>query len=189
MQSPAPSLSTDQVIAQATAQLRADHKEETSTLQHAVDRLTAVVGMPGFVVVLTLAVVAWVAVNLLIGWAGLRPPDPPPFVWLEAALEMGALYVAALILTTQRRADKLSGQREQLILELAILNDQKTSKLIELLEEVRRDSPTLADRIDHEAHAMSKPADPHSVLGAIKDAESGTLNAPEPVPAAPHRCP
>lgn len=120
-----------------------------------------------------MAIVAWVGGNILIGWAGFRPADPPPFSWLQGALSMGALYVAALILTTQRREDQLAGQREQLILELAILNDQKTSKIIELLEEARRDSPILTDRVDDEAHAMSMPADPHSVLEAINQISDG----------------
>jgi len=115
------------------------------------------------------AILAWSGINILVGWAGLRPPDPPPFHWLQGALSMGALYVAALILTTQRREDKLAGQREQLILELAILNDEKTSKIIGLLEEARRDNPILTNRVDDEARAMSQPSDPHSVLHAIND--------------------
>jgi uncharacterized membrane protein len=67
--------------------------------------------------------------------------DPPPFVWLQGAITTGALYVAILILTTQRREDQFSTQRGQLMLELAILNDQKSSKTIELLEESSLDDP------------------------------------------------
>jgi uncharacterized membrane protein len=67
--------------------------------------------------------------------------DPPPFVWLQGAITTGALYVALLILTTQRREDQFSTQRGQLMLELAILNDQKSSKTIELLEESSLDDP------------------------------------------------
>jgi uncharacterized membrane protein len=54
--------------------------------------------------------------------------DPPPFVWLQGAVTTGGLYVAILILTTQRREEKLSSQRGQLMLQLAILNDQKSSQ-------------------------------------------------------------
>jgi hypothetical protein len=48
-QRPTPDVSD---VAWATAQLRAEHRQETSALQHGVDRLTAVVGQPGFVAVL-----------------------------------------------------------------------------------------------------------------------------------------
>jgi uncharacterized membrane protein len=155
--------------AQATAQLRAEHKQETSLLQYAADRLTAVVGLPGFAAVVTIAIVLWVSVNILSGLFGLWPVDPPPFVWLQGAITTGALYVAILILTTQRREEQLSSQRGQLLLELAILNDRKSSKIIELLEEVRRDTPTIADRIDNEARTMSTPSDHRSVMDAIKE--------------------
>jgi uncharacterized membrane protein len=138
-----------------------------------VDGLTALIGLPGFVAALTAAILAWTSINILVGWAGLRPPDPPPFSWLQGALSMGALYLAALILTTQRQEDKLASPREQPILELAIVNDEKTSKLIGLLEEARRDSPILTDRVDDQAHAMSTPSDPHSVLHAINDISGG----------------
>ena len=125
---------------------------------------------PAFVAALTIAIVLWIAANTLAGFFGLRPVDPPPFVWLQGVITTVALFVATLILTTQRREEQLSSQREQLLLELVILNDQKSSKVIELLEELRRDHPTIADRIDKKAHTMSTPSDHHSVMKAIKEA-------------------
>ncbi len=56
-----------------------------------------------------------------------------------------------------------------MILELAILNDQKLSKIIGLLEEARTDNPMITDRVDGEAQAMKTPADIHTVADAIKD--------------------
>jgi uncharacterized membrane protein len=98
--------------------------------------------------------------------------DPPPFVWLQGAVTTGVLYLAILILTTQRREEQLSNQRGQLMLELATLNDQKSSKIIELLEEFRRDNPMIADHIDSEARAMSTPSDHRAVMDAIKEPQS-----------------
>jgi uncharacterized membrane protein len=73
--------------------------------------------------------------------------------------------MTVLILSTQRRDDELASYREQLTLELAILGEQKSAKVIELLEELRRDDPTIRNRIDHDAAAMSAPADPNSHAG------------------------
>lgn len=156
-------------VARVTAQLRAAHKEETSPLQRTVDRLTALVGLPGFVGALTIALILWTAGNSVAGLIGIRPVDPPPFLWLQGAVATGALYVAILIFTTQQRREQLSSQREQLLLELIILSDQKSSKIIALLEESRRDDPTMIDRIDTEARSMSTPSDHHSVMEAIKE--------------------
>jgi hypothetical protein len=90
-------------------------------------------------------------------------------VWLTVVV---AGWIA-LNLSTQRRDDELASYREQLTLELAILGEQKSAKIIELLEELRRDDPTIRDRIDHDAAAMSAPADPQAVLDAIKDSHAG----------------
>jgi uncharacterized membrane protein len=49
------------------------------------------------------------------------------------------------------------------------LSEQKTAKVIQLLEESRRDNPLIRDRVDQEAEVMAQPADPQSVLEAIKE--------------------
>ena len=102
---------------------------------------------------------------------GLVPFDEPPFPWLQGLIGLAALVIASLILTTQRRDDQLATYREQLTLELSILAEQKSAKIIELLEELRRDSPSLHNRIDREAAAMATPSDPQIILEAIKDIE------------------
>lgn len=73
----------------------------------------------------------------------------------------------------------LAQLREQLNLELAILSERKTAKVIQLLEEFRRDSPLMRDRIDHQAESMARPSDPQTVLDAIKETHaSGTKERP-----------
>jgi uncharacterized membrane protein len=52
-------------------------------------------------------------------------------------------------------------------LELVILSEQKTAKVIQLLEEIRRDNPLIHNRVDQDADAMAQPTDPSSVLDAI----------------------
>jgi uncharacterized membrane protein len=56
-----------------------------------------------------------------------------------------------------------------LILELAILSEQKIAKVIQLLGESRRDNPNLRDRSDPEAETMGQAADTRSVLDAITE--------------------
>jgi uncharacterized membrane protein len=119
--------------------------------------------------VLTVIVASWISVNLLAGALGYRPIDPPPFPGLAGAVSLASLYVVGLILATQRRENQLAQLREQLNLELAILSEQKTAKVMQLLEESRRDNPLIHDRVDQEAEAMAQPADPQSVLEAIKE--------------------
>ena len=167
----------------AIAALHAEHRRAATPTERLMHRLTVLAAKPRFLVALTFILLAWMAANLAAARLGYRPVDPPPFAWLSGAVSVGALYMTAVILATQRREDQLSNLREQLTLELAILSEQKTAKTIELLEELRRDSPNLRDRVDSEADAMSRPADPQSVLDAIRGAgaESERLDGePEP---------
>ncbi len=93
-----------------------------------------------------------------------------------SGLGLVALYMTTLILTTQRRADQLASRREQMTLELSLLSERKTAKIVELLEELRRDSPDVKDRIDDEAKAMATPVDTRAVrdaIGGINEEVSG----------------
>jgi uncharacterized membrane protein len=149
--------------------LHAEHRRDATPLQRAVDGMTTLLGRPGFIFMVTAAVVLWVGGNLLAAAFGQRPIDPPPFSGLAGAVSLASLYMVVLILATQRREDQLAQHREQLILELALLSEQKTAKVIELLEEFRRDSPLIHNRVDRQADSMAQPADPQQMLDAIKE--------------------
>jgi uncharacterized membrane protein len=163
---------------QAIAKLHATHHQRATPLERLVDRLTSIVARPSFVGAIALAVVLWIAGNLLLSrLAGWRF-DGPPFPWLQGAGALAALLIATLVLISQRRKDELSELREQLTLELAVLTEQKSAKLIALIEEMRRDDPALADRVDRQAEAMSTPADPQAVLDAFKETHEELMAGP-----------
>jgi uncharacterized membrane protein len=153
---------------QAIARLRADHNRRATPLQRQLDKFMAHAGSPGFVVQLTLIVASWIALNSLFMVVDIRPINKPPFFWMRGVVALAALYMIVLILTTQGRENELMSRHEQLTLELAILSEQKAAKIISLLEELRQDHPEIHNRVDHEAAAMSAPADPQSVLESIK---------------------
>jgi len=154
--------------------LHAEHAATATPQQRVIDQLTAIAGRPGFIVGLSLGLVAWVCGNLILCWSGHPAPDPPPFNGLAILTSTLALYVTLTILASQRRADQLASRREQLTLELAIIAERKTAKIIELIEELRRDHPELRDRIDDQAQAMSAPADAQAVLDALAAANTAT---------------
>jgi uncharacterized membrane protein len=164
---------------QAIARLHAEHHRNATPLQRIVDRTTAVVAHPSFIVVVTVAVLAWIAGNLLAVRLGGMRLDGPAFPWLQGAGELAAIYITTLVLMSQRRKDELSELREQLTLELAIMTEQKGAKIIALIEEMRRDNPLIANRVDLQADAMSTPADPTAVIEAIKETHEDMMAAPD----------
>jgi len=152
----------------ALSRLRREHEGQATRLQRAVDRFTARAGSPQCALILAALVITWIGVNCLLLALGRKPFDEPPFFWLQGAVTLGALYMTIFIATTQRRENELATHHEHLTLELAMISEQKTAKIISLLEELRQDHPHITNRIDGEADAMSTPSDPHSVLDAIK---------------------
>jgi len=162
---------------QSIARLHAEHHANATQHQRVVDGITSLLGRPIFIAALTVFVVGWVSLNGFAAALGYRPLDPPPFSWLAGAASLASLYLVVLILTTQRRDDRLTLRRELLNLELAILSAQKTAKVVALLEELRRDSPAVRDRVDKLADVMARSADPQSVIDAIKETRSEAAHA------------
>jgi Protein of unknown function (DUF1003) len=83
--------------------------------------------------------------------------DPFPFPLLSAAVSTIGLYLAAMILISQRHDDEMATRREQMTLELAILSEQ-SAKIIALLEEFRRNDPNQGNDRDEVAEALAEPA-------------------------------
>ena len=156
---------------QAIARLQNEHHQEASPIDHAIDRATAAIGKPASLAVMTLIICGWIGANTVMQFFGTVPFDPAPFSWLINAVGLLSLYMATLILITQRRSDRLATRREQMTLELAFLSEHKTAKIIALLEELRLDSPDVKNRVDKEASAMARPADTCAVRDAIKDTQ------------------
>lgn len=163
----------------AIAEVHHEHRRQAGPVQRWVERMTALLGRPAFTPVLTLVVLAWIALNVGLQAAGREAPDPPPFAYLSGAVALAALYMTGMILGTQRREDELASNREQLTLELVIVSEQKIAKLIELVEKLRADHPDVADHVDHEASAMAASVDPQAVLDAIKETHNPECQAEE----------
>ena len=157
----------DEAVRSVT-QLHSDHHGRATTPQRAVNRITALMARPRFITVVGLSVAAWIVANLIAGRLGLQAIDPPPFPWLEVAATLFSLFVVMLVLVAQTHEDELNGHRDTLTLELAILSEHKIAKVIQLLEELRRDSPHVQDRDDPQAEQMAEPADAGSVLAAVR---------------------
>jgi uncharacterized membrane protein len=80
---------------------------------------------------------------------------------------MCALLMTTIVLITQNRQNKAAEQRRQLDLQVNLLVEQKVTKVISLLEELRRDSSVVKDRHDSEAEALQLSVDPHEVLASL----------------------
>jgi uncharacterized membrane protein len=132
-----------------------------------------IIGRPMYLLSLLSALVLWIAANSLgprMGWA---PYDPPPFSWLQGFLTLASLLTTTIVLISQNQHARLDSQRGHLGLQLNLLTEQKVTKLIHLLEELRRDLPMVANRHDSEAVALQRRTDTAQMLSALEPVVAG----------------
>jgi uncharacterized membrane protein len=136
--------------------------------QRHLERISRLVGRPGYLLVILLSVSAWIAFNWLAPYFGRTPFDPPPFALLDGVMTLVALLTATVVLIAQNHQTALEKQRAHLDLQVNLLTEQKVTKLIHLLEELRRDLPMVENRHDAQATAMQERADAAQVATAIE---------------------
>jgi uncharacterized membrane protein len=141
--------------------------QKISRSQRILERVSLMLGKPLYLASILLFVLLWVGVNLLLRLLGRVPFDPPPFVWLQGLIGLGALVTATVLLAKQNRLSGLAEQRAHLDLKVTLLTEQKAAKLIDLLEELRRDLPNVANRHDPEAVSLQQSMNPDLVLAAL----------------------
>jgi uncharacterized membrane protein len=131
--------------------------------QLAIERVTDAVGRPATTYVLVAAVLVWIVFNAIARRMGVAPLDPPPFHWLQGVATISALLVTVAILTTQNRVARVAQHRAYLDLQVNLIAEEKIAKIIALVEELRRDLPSVMNRADPLAEAMTNAVN----LGAV----------------------
>jgi uncharacterized membrane protein len=146
------------------AEMHQRANDDLNRHQRGVERLTAGIGRPRTLYAIVILVMGWVSLNFWMISAGRTPIDPPPFQGLQGAITLAALLVATMVLTTQNRQHEGDERRSRLALHMNMLTEAEVTKLISLLEELRRDLPNVRNRRDAQAEEMQKPVDASKVV-------------------------
>jgi len=151
-----------------------DHRVESgvSGVQRAIERISALFGSPAYFIFSVVFIFGWVALNAWGAHAGWRHVDAPPFPWLQGIVSSNALLLTVAVLIRQNRMAELAEHRSHLDLQINLLAEQKAAKILQLVAELheqtrsaRGGSARQPERLDE----MTKPADPHALLDAIKE--------------------
>jgi uncharacterized membrane protein len=141
--------------------------ETVGVAQRRVEAVGRWLGRPLYLVGLLCAIAVWVSLNVIRqargGW------DPPPFELLDGAMTLISLITTTIVLIAQNRQTKLEKQHTHLELQVALLTEQKVTKIINLIEELRRDMPMVRDRHDPHAEALQESADTAKVVAALQE--------------------
>ena len=72
-----------------------------------------------------------------------------------------------MILITQNRQDVTTERRMQLDLQISLILDEKMSKLITMVDELRRVRPDLENGPDPQVEELKKTVDPHQSIKTL----------------------
>jgi len=154
-------------------------EQRTTRAQRVLERVAEAIGRPVFLGLILLFVAAWMLGNVLAPRLGLPAFDPPPFSALQGVVSLSALLITTILLIGQNRLAKLEQRRGDLELQVNILTEQKTTTLIRLIEELRRDLPMVPDRHDADAATLQVPTDANQILSALEDKERAQEDQPK----------
>jgi uncharacterized membrane protein len=159
-------------------ELETQHEYSLPLHQRWVEKVAASFGRPWFLYFQVIFFTLWGLISRFFG-AALSNWQIPRFNLYEQGLDIASLLISTGVLIYQARQEKIAEERSHLMLQLNLLAEQKTAKLIALVEELRQDLPNVRDRYDSEASEMQKTADPQVVLNVLKETLNSTAISQE----------
>jgi uncharacterized membrane protein len=154
---------------EAVLEFYSREEQKINRSQRILERIGRFAGQPVFLGIILLFVALWMLANVVMHQFGMGEFDPAPYHWLQGIVALGALLTSTVVLAKQNRLAKLAEQRAHLDLKVTLLTEQKAAKLIDLLEELRRDLPNVKNRHDPEAAALRQSMNPDRVLAALDE--------------------
>ena len=143
--------------------------EKLTSSQRLLEKVSEFVGRPAFVGISLTFVASWIGLDTLLRQMGYGYFDPAPYTWLQGLVGLCALLIGTVVLSKQNRLARLEKLRSNLDLKVTLLIEQKAAKLIDLMEELRRDLPNVHNRHDAAAVNLQKSMNPSLVLAALDE--------------------
>jgi uncharacterized membrane protein len=141
---------------------------QISGMQLAIERISRFFGSPAYLAFAVAFIIVWVMINAWGMTRGWRFADPPPFPWLQGLVSSNALLLTVAVLIRQNRMAQVAEHRAHLDLQINLLTEQKATKILQIVDELQRELTALRGRPDAEVAEMTKPADAHALMHAIK---------------------
>jgi uncharacterized membrane protein len=139
-----------------------------SNWQIAIERISAFCGSAAYFAGAVSFILIWAGVNTWATRRGWHALDAPPFPWLQGIVSSNALLLTIAVLIRQNRLVRLAAHHAHLDLQINILTEQKVTKVLQLVDELRRESPALRGTPNAEVTALTTPADTGAILEAVK---------------------
>jgi uncharacterized membrane protein len=142
---------------------------QLSGAQALIERISRFFGSPAYFAFALSFIGAWILANLWGMHAGWRHVDEPPFFALQGLVSSNALLLTVAVLIRQNRMARVAEHRSHVDLQVNLLTEQKATKILQLVDELQRELTAIRRRPDAEVAELTKPADAHALMHAIKE--------------------
>jgi uncharacterized membrane protein len=143
-------------------------EQKTTSLQRSIERVSYFFGHPYYFAAFVLFCVIWILLDLVINHYRHFYFDEPPFFWLQGIVAFNGVLITMAVLIRQNRLAQIEEKRAHLELQVNLLAEQKATKIIQLLEELRADLPNVKNRQDPDARILQESPDPEAILNALE---------------------
>jgi uncharacterized membrane protein len=145
---------------------------QISGVQLLIERISAFLGSPVYFVFALAFIILWMLLNRWGASVGWHMFDQPPYPWLQGLVSSNALLLTVAVLIRQNRMAKVAEHRAHLDLQINLLTEQKATKILQIVDELQRELTALRKHPDSQVAEMTKPADAHALMHAIKQKHS-----------------
>jgi uncharacterized membrane protein len=147
------------------ASMEEAEREKRTPVDRAIDVVSAFCGSVFFVYIHLIWFALWIGYNVL----PLGGPrfDPWPFGLLTVVVSLEAILLSTFILILQNRSQRMADRRHQLDLQINMLAEQETTKILEILQGIQ-------DHLGIEGHdpevgVLKQATEPDRVVAAIEE--------------------
>lgn len=143
-------------------------EERSASLE---ERLAAVItrfaGSMMFVYIHAAIFGLWILIN--IGWLPFIPAWDPSLVVLAMAASVEAIFLSTFVLISQNRMAAEDDKRADLNLQVSLLNEHETTRLLKLIQAIALEVGARIDDEDGEIEELKRDVAPEAVLDRIEE--------------------
>lgn len=145
---------------------RAEEERNLSRQERVAGAITDFAGSMAFVYLHAAIFGAWIIINL--GFVPAIPVFDPSLVVLAMIASVEAIFISTFVLISQNRMASEDGRRADLSLQISLLNEHETTRLIALVSAIAEKLEISSDVAPEEISEMTRNVPPEVVMEEIE---------------------
>lgn len=152
---------------ETVARLERSAEKGRATPDVVVDAVSRFCGSMTFVYVHAIWFGGWIALNALPSTHPAMRFDPSPFSLLTLVVSLEAIFLSTFILISQNRQNKIAERRNHLDLQINLLSEQETTKVLSMLDAIQNHLG-IRDAADPEIDVLEQSTRPDRLVAQIE---------------------